>query len=74
MSITPPIIFSTLTTPFNRLAIGTIVENIDRIRYMKTYRDGYNLWVNSTNNEIAHDDVEMLSLLQAKPDAWIIWI
>lgn len=27
MSIHPPIIFSTLTTPFNRLAIGTIVED-----------------------------------------------
>lgn len=27
MSINPPVLFSALTVPFNRLAIGAIVEN-----------------------------------------------
>lgn len=73
MSIHPPVIFSTLTTPFNRLSIGAVVENIDGIRYMKTYCDGYDLWIDSTNSEVVHDNAKMLSLLQAKPDAWIVW-
>ena len=73
MSIHPPVIFSTLTTPFNRLSIGAVVENIDGIRYMKTYCDGYDLWINSTNSEVAHDNAKMLSLLQAKPDSWLVW-
>lgn len=37
MSINPPVLFSALTVPFNRLAIGAIVENNEGIRYMKTY-------------------------------------
>lgn len=34
MSINPPVLFSALTVPFNRLAIGAIVENNEGIRYM----------------------------------------
>lgn len=74
MSIHPPVIFSTLTTPFNRLAIGTVVEDSEGNRYMKTYCDGINLWIDSNNIEVAHNDAKMLSLLQAKPDSWLIWI
>lgn len=74
MSIHPPVIFSTLTTPFNRLAIGTVVEDSEGNRYMKTYCDEINLWIDSNNIEVAHRDAKMLSLLQAKPDSWLIWI
>ena len=74
MSIHPPVIFSTLTTPFNRLAIGTVVEDSEGNRYMKTYCDGFTLWIDSNNIEVAHRDAKMLSLLQAKPDSWLIWI
>lgn len=74
MSIHPPVIFSTLTTPFNRLAIGTVVENIDGIRYMKSYCDGYNFWIDSTNTEIAHDDTKMLACIQKNPESWLIWV
>lgn len=74
MSIQPPVIFSTLTTPFNRLAIGTVVEDSEGNRYMKTYCDEINLWIDSNNIEVAHRDAKMLSLLQAKPDSWLIWI
>lgn len=74
MSIHPPVIFSTLTTPFNRLAIGTVVEDSEGNRYMKTYCDEINLWIDSNNIEFAHRDAKMLSLLQAKPDSWLIWI
>ena len=74
MSIHPPVIFSTLTTPFNRLAIGTVVEDSEGNRYMKTYCDEINLWIDSNNIEVAHPDAKMLSLLQAKPDSWLIWI
>lgn len=73
MSITPPIIFSTLTTPFNRLALGTVVEDIEGNRYMKTYCDGFNLWIDSNNIEITNSDTKMLSLIQTKPDAWLVW-
>lgn len=31
MSINPPVLFSALTVPFNRLAIGAIVENNEGI-------------------------------------------
>ena len=74
MSIHPPVIFSTLTTPFNRLAIGTVVEDSEGNRYMKTYCDEINLWIDSNNIEVAHHDAKMLSLLQTKPDSWLIWI
>lgn len=74
MSIHPPIIFSTLTTPFNRLAIGTVVEDSEGNRYMKTYCDGFNLWIDSNNIECAHDDTWMLGCINAKPDAWLIWV
>ena len=74
MSINPPMPFNALTTPFNRLAIGTVVENIDGIRYMKTYCDGFELWVNSTNIEIAHDSTKMLTRIQKKPEAWLVWV
>lgn len=74
MSIHPPVIFSTLTTPFNRLAIGTVVEDSEGNRYMKTYCDEINLWIDSNNIEVAYRDAKMLSLLQAKPDSWLIWI
>ena len=74
MSIHPPVIFSTLTTPFNRLAIGTVVEDREGNRYMKTYCDEINLWIDSNNIEVAHRDAKMLSLLQANPDAWLIWV
>lgn len=74
MSIHPPVIFSTLTTPFNRLAIGTVVEDSEGNRYMKTYCDEINLWIDSNNIEVAHRDAKMLSLLQAKPDSWLIWV
>ena len=74
MSIHQPVIFSTLTTPFNRLAIGTVVEDSEGNRYMKTYCDEINLWIDSNNIEVAHRDAKMLSLLQAKPDSWLIWI
>lgn len=74
MSIHPPIIFSTLTTPFNRLAIGAVVENIEGNRYMKTYCDGYANWIDSNNIECAHDDAWMLGRINTKPDAWLIWV
>ncbi len=74
MSITPPIIFSTLTTPFNRLALGTVVEDSEGNRYMKTYCDGFNLWIDSNNIECAHNDAWMLERINAKPDAWLIWV
>lgn len=73
MSITPPIIFSTLTTPFNRLALGTVVEDSEGNRYMKTYCDGFNLWIDSNNIEIMNNDTKMLNLIQTKPDAWLVW-
>lgn len=73
MPITPPIIFSTLTTPFNRLALGTVVEDSEGNRYMKTHCDGFNLWIDSNNIEITNNDTKMLSLIQTKPDAWLVW-
>lgn len=74
MSIHLPVIFSTLTTPFNRLAIGTVVEDSEGNRYMKTYCDGFNLWIDSNNIECAHDDAWMLGRINAKPEAWLIWV
>lgn len=73
MSIHPPVIFSTLITPFNRLSIGAVVEDSEGNRYMKTYCDGFNLWIDSNNIEITNNDTKMLSLIQTKPDAWLVW-
>jgi hypothetical protein len=69
----PPVLFSTLTVPFNRLAIGAIVENNEGIRYMKTYCDGFTLWIDSNNIEVENDDAWMLERINTKPDAWLVW-
>lgn len=74
MSINLPVLFSALTVPFNRLAIGAIVENNEGIRYMKTYCDGYNLWIDSNNSEVAHNDEKMRTLMESKPDEWLVWL
>ena len=67
------VIFSTLITPFNRLSIGAVVEDSEGNRYMKTYYDGFNLWIDSNNIECAHDDAWMLGRINAKPEAWLVW-
>jgi hypothetical protein len=73
MSINPPMLFSALTVPFNRLAIGAIVENNEGIRYMKTYCDGFTLWIDSNNIEVEHDDAWMLERINTNPNAWLVW-
>lgn len=40
---------------------------------MKTYCDGFTLWIDSNNIEVEHDDAWMLERINTKPDTWLVW-